>query len=292
MEHFDDTQTRQANLAFIRRSMTAPMLSKDREQALTRAWRHDGDENSLHALIEAYSRLVVANASKFRHYGLPTGDLIQEGIIGLMQAANRFEPERDLRFATYASWWVRSAMQDFVLRNWSIVRTGTTAAQKSLFFKLRRLRAQIEENDGEAFGQAGREMIAEQLGVRLSDVEDMEGRLWGRDNSLDASMSEDGEASWIDFLADERPTPEEAVQSFHDEDQHTRWVHDALDCLNERERIIIKERRLSEDGTTLESLGERFGVSKERVRQLETRAMKKMRAWIADQANCNDDLRL
>ncbi len=292
MEHFDDTQTRQANLAFIRRSMAAPLLSKDKEQTLTRAWREESDEASLHSLIEAYSRLVVATASKFRHYGLPTGDLIQEGMIGLMQAANRFEPDRDLRFATYASWWVRSAMQDFVLRNWSIVRTGTTAAQKSLFFKLRRLRAQIEENDSQAFGQAGREMIAAQLGVRLSDVEDMEGRLLGRDNSLDASMADEGEASWLDLLADDRPNPEETVQTLHDESQHTRWVHQALESLDDRERIIIKERRLSEDGTTLESLGEQFGVSKERVRQLETRAMKKMRAWIADQANCNDDLRL
>lgn len=290
MSHFDDQQTREANLAFIRRSMNAPLLSKEEEQRLTRAWRDAGDEQSLHALIEAYSRLVVATASRFRHYGLPSGDLIQEGILGLMQAANRFEPDRDLRFATYASWWVRSAMQDFVLRNWSIVRTGTTAAQKSLFFNMRRLRRQLEDQDGEVFGQVGREIIAAQLGVRLSDVEDMEGRLFGGDSSLDANLSEDGEASWLDMLADDRPTPEDTVQEQHDHDRRSDWIGQALDCLNERERIIITERRLQEDGVTLESLGERFGVSKERVRQLETRAMSKMRGWIAAQVSRPEDL--
>jgi RNA polymerase sigma-32 factor len=291
MSHFDDPQTRDANLAFIRRSMNTPLLSKEEEQRLTRAWRDDSDEQSLHALVEAYSRLVVATAARFRHYGLPSGDLIQEGVLGLMQAANRFEPERDLRFATYASWWVRSAMQDFVLRNWSIVRTGTTAAQKSLFFNMRRLRRQIEENDGEVFGQAGREMIAAQLGVRLTDVEDMEGRLFGGDSSLDANLGDDSETAWIDMLADDRPTPEDQVQDMYDQDRRSTWIGQALDCLNERERIIITERRLQEEGVTLESLGERFGVSKERVRQLENRAMRKMRTWITAQASQPEDLR-
>lgn len=290
MSHFDDPQTREANLAFIRRSMNAPLLSKDEEQRLTRAWREDSDEESLHALIEAYSRLVIATAARFRHYGLPSGDLIQEGVLGLMQAANRFEPERDLRFATYASWWVRSAMQDFVLRNWSIVRTGTTAAQKSLFFNMRRLRRQIEENNGEVFGQNGREMIAAQLGVRLTDVEEMEGRLFGGDSSLNAALGEDAETAWIDMLADERPTPEDSVQVQHDQDRWRDWIDQALGCLNDRERVIIKERRLKENGVTLESLGERLGVSKERVRQLESRAMKKMHHWISAKVSQPEDL--
>ena len=153
MGYVDDGGLRKANAAFIRRSMKAPLLSREDEFSYAKAWREEHDESSLHKLIEAYNRLVVSTASKFRHYGLPMSDLIQEGVVGLLQAANRFETERDVRFSTYASWWIRASIQDFVLRNWSIVRTGTTAAQKSLFFNLRRLRAQIEEAQGRSLGE-------------------------------------------------------------------------------------------------------------------------------------------
>src|SRR5579872_3574250 len=145
MAHIDDPDTQRANISFIKASMKEPLLSRDYEFALARKWREADDAHALHALVRAYTRLVVATAGRFRNYGLPMGDLVQEGNVGLMQAAARFEPERDVRFSTYAAWWIRSAMQDYVLRNWSIVRTGTTAAQKSLFFNLRRLRARIEE---------------------------------------------------------------------------------------------------------------------------------------------------
>jgi RNA polymerase sigma-32 factor len=278
MAYIDDPETQRANLGFIKSSMTAPLLSRDREFELATAWRDRGDIAALHELVRAYTRLVIAAAARFRNYGLPIGDLVQEGTIGLMQATARFDPDRDVRFSTYATWWIRSAMQDYVLRNWSIVRTGTTAAQKSLFFNLRRLRARIEEMSGEAFGENGRRQIAAVLKVDLAEVESMEQRLAGNDQSLNAPLSEGGEEHWQDFLADTRPTPEEAVMSLRDDRRRSAWLAEALGELSPRERRIIHERRLREDSTTLEELGRALGVSKERVRQLESRALLKLRA--------------
>lgn len=290
MAYQDDQETRKANMDFIRKSMAVPLLSKEREKELAIAWRDDSDEIALHELITAYNRLVVSTASKFRNYGLPTGDLIQEGVLGLLHAANRFEPERDIRFSTYASWWIRSSMQDFILRNWSIVRTGTTAAQKSLFFNLRRLRSQIEEQSAEPFGQRGREMIADTLGVNIRDVEQMEGRLSIGDNSLNAPMSEDGDDSWQDRLADERADPENSTQELMDTSTRRQWINQGLSELNERERIIIEKRHLTDESITLEALGKRFGVSKERVRQLENRALKKLGSFISSKVANPTDL--
>src|SRR5271170_5799619 len=177
MAHIDDPDTQRANLSFIKASMKVPMLSRESEFDLARRWREQGDTAALHRLVGAYTRLVVSTATRFRNYGLPMGDLVQEGNVGLMQAAARFEPDREIRFSTYAAWWIRSAIQDYVLRNWSIVRTGTTAAQKSLFFNLRRLRARIEEQSGAPLDDAGRRRIAAALGVALAEVEQMELRL-------------------------------------------------------------------------------------------------------------------
>ena len=194
MAHIDDTYTQKANLDYIRQSMHEPMLEREEEHDLARRWREKGDEQALHRLIRSYTRLVVAMAAKFRNYGLPMGDLIQEGNIGLMQAAERFEPARDVRFSTYATWWIRAAIQDYVLRNWSIVRTGTTAAQKSLFFNLRRLKAKIEnDNDGTPLDDEGRTKISEKLNVKLRDVEAMESRLTSNDRSLNTPIGESGE---------------------------------------------------------------------------------------------------
>src|SRR5215475_6497118 len=196
----------QADIRFIRRCMKAPLLSRDREQTLALAWRDRHDQGALHELILAYSRLVVAAAVRLRGYGLPLGDLIQEGNIGLMEAATRFDPDRAIRFSTYAGWWIRAAMQDHILRNWSIVRTGTTAAQKSLFFNLRRLRAKIENSGGQpgmagsmgtsGLSQAGRAWIAGELRVDIAEVEAMEMRLSGIDQSLNAPISDEGEDDW------------------------------------------------------------------------------------------------
>ncbi len=270
--------TYRANRRLVRESMSAPLLTREHELALARRWRHDQDENALHELVTAYMRLVISTAGRFKNYGLPMGDLVQEGVVGLMQAAARFEPERDVRFSTYAAWWIRSAMQDFILRNWSVVRTGTTAAQKSLFFNLRRLRAKLDDGRNAMLGHEGRVWIAEELGVNVRDVEAMETRLTGGDQSLNATISAQGEDAWQDFLADERPTPEEVVGNSHNSRTRSRWLASSLAELNDRERTIIRERRLREDGRTLEELGVRLGISKERVRQIEHRALLKLKA--------------
>src|SRR5512135_402250 len=174
MAHIDDPQTQKANLTFIKASMKEPLLTRDHEFELAQKWRTDGDTGALHELVRSYTRLVVSTAARFRHYGLPVGDLVQEGNVGLMRGAARFEPDRGVRFSTYAAWWIRSAMQDYVLRNWSIVRPGTNPRQKSLFFKLRFLRARTKESSGAPLTDAGRRKIANELQVDLADVESME----------------------------------------------------------------------------------------------------------------------
>ncbi len=285
MASSDTVDAQRAHRRLIRESMSAPLLSREHELALARRWRHQQDERALHELVESYMRLVVSTASRFRHYGLPMSDLVQEGVVGLMQAAARFEPERDVRFSTYAAWWIRSAMQDFILRNWSVVRTGTTAAQKSLFFNLRRLRAKIDDGRYASLDEAGKAYIAQELSVDVREVEAMEMRLMGGDQSLNATIASSGEEAWQDFLADDRPGPEEIVTGAHDGRQRSRWLALSLAELSERERTIIRERRLREDGRTLEELGVRLGISKERVRQIEHRALQKLRSALMRRIN-------
>lgn len=282
MVHIDDPHTQKANMGYIKSAMSAPILEREYEKDLAMRWKHDRDEKALHELIESYTRLVISMASKFRNYGLPMGDLIQEGNVGLMQAAARFEPERDLRFSTYASWWIRSSMQDYVLRNSSIVRTGTTAAQKSLFFNLRRLRAKIEGKNGEqGLNDNHRQTIADELNVKKSDVIDMEQRLSGGDRSLNARISDDSDDEWQNLIADDNmPNPEDVVIGMKDAESRSRWLQQALGQLSEREQKIIEKRHLAYDGVTLEELGRTLGVSKERVRQLEQRAMDKIRSYL------------
>ena len=285
MAYVDTPQTQKANRRYINRSMKAALLTREREFELAKRWRDDQDEDALHELVNAYGRLVIKLASRFRNYGLPMSDLVQEGNIGLLQAAARFEPEREVRFSTYAAWWIRSAMQDFVLRNWSIVRTGTTAAQKSLFFNLRRMRAKhADEVDGWLSGNA-KDKIADELRVRITDIEDMEMRLSGSDQSLNAAVSEASEDEWQDFMSDERPNPEEEIQGSHDGKTRSKWLASALEELTDRERTIIHERRLRDDSVTLEELGKKLGISKERVRQIEHKALQKLRAAVTRQNN-------
>ena len=292
MASFDSRYYSQnAERRFFRDSINAPLLTREHEVELATRWRDEKDETALHEIITAYTRLVISTAKRFRNYGLPIADLIQEGSVGLLQAAARFEPERGVRFSTYASWWIRSAMQDFVLRNWSIVRTGTTAAQKSLFFNFRRLRAKIGATDG-PLAREGREQIAAELKVRLSDVEMMEGRLTASDQSLNAPVGENGENEWQDFIVDTRPLPEEIVFRHQDSLSRSAWLYEALHELSERERIIIGKRRLSDDGATLAELGRDFGISKERVRQIEHKALEKLRSLMACRVEQPGDLML
>jgi RNA polymerase sigma-32 factor len=277
MGQFDDAYTQRANLTFIKGAMNRPMLTREEEYDLAERWRSQGNEKALHALVGAYYRLVIAAAARFRNYGLPFGDLVQEGNVGLMQAAARFDITHEVRFSTYATWWIKSAMQDFILRNWSIVRTGTTAAQKSLFFNLRRLRAQIENGPGAGLDDEGRQKIATDLGVHLRDVIAMEQRLSGSDSSLNAPLGVEGDEEAQSLLSDERPTPEDTTIAQQDGKKRLQWLAAALADLNPRERQIISERRLRDEGATLEELGVALGVSKERVRQLETRALGKLK---------------
>ena len=293
MAYIDDPATQRANLEYIKSSMKERFLEREEEFELARAWREEDDEDALHRLVRAYARLVIATASRFRNYGLPMGDLIQEGNVGLMQAAARFEPEREVRFSTYAAWWIRSAMQDYILRNWSIVRTGTTAAQKSLFFNLRRLRARIEGRSGqEGLTDDGRKEISRELNVSEKDVRDMEMRLTTGDQSLNAPLRDTGEDEWQDFLNDDRPNPEDVVIGLRDAETRSAWLEQALNELSERERKIIRDRRLRDETVTLEQLGVELGVSKERVRQLEQRAMNKLRASMVRRVDQPSDLLL
>jgi len=270
-------ELRRGAQSYMRTAMRAPLLAAEHERDLARRWRDEGDERALHELITAYLRLVVAMASRFRHYGLPISDLVQEGNIGLMQAAARFEPEREVRFSTYASWWIRSAMQDFVLRNWSIVRTGTTSAQKALFFNLRRLRAKIGDVGDAVMSAEASSRVAVALRVPERDVEAMAARLSAPDRSLNAPLTEDGDGEWQDMLADDADSPEAMVMQSHDGEARVSLVRAAMRDLNERERLIIRERKLEDEAVTLEELGVRLGISKERVRQIEGNALEKLR---------------
>ncbi len=287
--HGGSYHTQGAERRFFRESINAPLLSRDHEHELATRWRYNEDEAALHEIVFAYSRLVISTAMRFRNYGLPVADLIQEGSIGLLQAAARFEPERQVRFSTYANWWIRAAMQDFVLRNWSIVRTGTTAAQKSLFFNFRRLRARIDSVDG-PLKREGRERIARELRVHLKDVEMMEGRLSASDQSLNAPVGEYGDGEWQDLIADTRPLPEETVLERVDSMSRSAWLHEALESLSERERIIIGKRRLRDESVTLAELGRDLGISKERVRQIEHKALEKLRTLMVSRVERPGDL--
>ena len=290
MTQFSANETRQSDNSYIRYTMQQPLLEREHEVELATKWRDEGDNRAMHELVMAYARIVVSAASRYRYYGLSNGDLIQEGNIGLMQAAKRFDPDRGVRFSTYAAWWIRASIQDHILRNWSIVRTGTTAAHKSLFFKLRRLRARIGEADGGPLSHEGRQKIAETIGVTVADVTVMEQRLSGADGSLNAAVSQESESEAQDFLADDRPNPEQVVIELHDGEVLSRWLNDALSELSPRERLIVMKRRLQDDGATLEQLGGVLGVSKERVRQLEHRALKKLKKSLEEQSESPLDL--
>ncbi len=271
--------------------MREPLLTRDHEFELAVKWRESGDPQALHELVQSYTRLVISTAARFRNYGLPMADLIQEGNVGLMQAAARFEPSREFRFSTYGLWWIRSAMQDYILRNWSIVRTGTTAAQKSLFFNLRRLRARIDfAASGGPLTPEQRQLIATELQVNIHDVEAMEMRLSSADQSLNAPISDSSDEDRQELLADSRPSPEDVVIGMRDGASRSLWLAEALNDLTPRERTIITNRQLCEERTTLEELGRDFGVSKERIRQLEKRAMLKLRESMLRHVECSSDL--
>ncbi|KAA2314171.1 RNA polymerase factor sigma-32 [Pseudooceanicola sediminis] len=267
---------------FTRTAMKAELLDAETELALAYAWRDERNTDALHRLVTAYMRLAISMAGKYRRYGAPMNDLIQEAGLGLMKAADKFDPDRGVRFSTYAVWWIKASIQDYVMRNWSMVRTGSTSSQKSLFFNMRRVQARLEREalgrGEELDGHQLRQMIATEVGVPLRDVEMMEGRLSGSDYSLNATQSSDDEGrEWIETLEDDSAGAAETVADDHDRLALRHWLVGAMSALNERERLIVRERKLRDDPRTLESLGTELGLSKERVRQLEAAAFTKMR---------------
>lgn len=277
----DQTMSRQA--------MKAELLDAETELRLAYAWRDQRDEQALHRLITAYMRLAISMASKFRRYGAPMNDLIQEASLGLMKAADKFDPDRGVRFSTYAVWWIKASIQDYVMRNWSMVRTGSTSSQKALFFNMRRVQAKLEREAAKVGqhldGHQLREMIAQEVGVPLADVEMMEGRLSGSDFSLNATQSSDEDGrEWIDALEDDAAQAADVVEASHDAGRLRGWLVNAMRTLNARERFIVTERKLRDEPRTLESLGEELGLSKERVRQLEVAAFTKMRRSLESQS--------
>jgi RNA polymerase sigma-32 factor len=272
-----------------RKAMRAELLDAETELRLAYAWRDRRDEKALHRLVTAYMRLAISMAAKFRRYGAPMNDLIQEAGLGLMKAADKFDPDRGVRFSTYAVWWIKASIQDYVMRNWSMVRTGSTSSQKSLFFNMRRVQARLER-EAEARGERLdahqlRERIAHEVGVPLADVEMMDGRLSGSDFSLNATQSSDDDGrEWIEALEDDSAQAAETVAEAHDAAHLREWLKVAMASLTARERYIVAERKLREEPRTLESLGEELGLSKERIRQLEAAAFAKMRRSLEGQS--------
>ncbi len=257
-----------------------PMLEPQQEYVLAKSWRDHGDVDAAHQLVTSHLRLVAKIAMGYRGYGLPMNEIISEGNVGLMQAVKRFDPERGFRLATYAMWWIRAAIQEYILHSWSLVKMGTTAAQKKLFFNLRRLKSQMQEIDEGDLGPEAVKKIADHLQVSEDDVISMNRRLTGPDHSLNAALRSDGESEWQDWLVDDRTTQEHNLLESDELDYRRDLLERAMGVLNDRERHIITERRLKEEPLTLEELSQHYGVSRERVRQIEVRAFDKLQKAI------------
>jgi RNA polymerase sigma-32 factor len=252
-----------------------PLLEPDEEYMLAKRWREHGDTEAAHRLVTSHLRLVAKIAMGYRGYGLPIGEVVSEGNVGLMQAVKRFEPEKGFRLATYAMWWIRAAIQEYILRSWSLVKMGTTANQKKLFFNLRKAKGRISALEEGDLRPEQVKQIATQLGVTEQDVVDMNRRLGG-DASLNAPLREEGEGEWQDWLVDESASQESVLAAEEEGRNRLSALRDALTVLNPRERRIFEARRLAEDPITLEELSTEFGVSRERVRQIEVRAFEKV----------------
>jgi RNA polymerase sigma-32 factor len=256
-----------------------PMLGKDEEFMLAQRWREHQDPAAAHRLVTSHLRLVAKIAMGYRGYGLPIGEVISEGNVGLMQAVKKFEPDRGFRLATYAMWWIRASIQEYILRSWSLVKMGTTASQKKLFFNLRKAKSRISALDEGDLREDQVASIAKRLGVAKQEVVDMNRRLGG-DASLNAPLREDGEGEWQDWLVDESASQESVLVDREESDARLGALKSALRVLNPRERRIFEARRLADDPVTLEELSTEFGVSRERVRQIEVRAFEKVQAAV------------
>lgn len=260
-----------------------PMLEPQQEYMLARSWREHGDREAAHKLVTSHLRLVAKIAMGYRGYGLPISEVVSEGNVGLMQAVKRFEPEKGFRLATYAMWWIKAAIQEYILRSWSLVKMGTTANQKKLFFNLRKAKSKISALEEGDLRPDQVKLIAKRLGVTEQDVVDMNRRLGG-DASLNAPIRDDGEAGeWMDWLVDNSPSQEHILAENEQSDNRHQALISALGVLNDREKRIFQARRLADDPVTLEDLASEFGVSRERVRQIEVRAFEKVQKAVKNQ---------
>jgi len=261
-----------------------PMLTHEEELSLAQRWRDAEDLSAAHKLVTSHLRLVAKIAMGYRGYGLPVGELISEGNVGMMQAVKRFDPDRGFRLATYAMWWIRAAIQEYILHSWSLVKMGTTAAQKKLFFNLRRLKGQMKEIDEGDLPPESVKKIAKTLDVTEDDVVQMNRRLAAPDHSLNAPVRQDGEGEWQDWLVDPSESQETRLADHEVLDKRTKLLSDAMKTLNQRERHILENRRLKDEPATLEDLSKEYGISRERVRQIEVRAFEKLQKAIKEAA--------
>jgi RNA polymerase sigma-32 factor len=263
-------------------SRRAKVLSKSEEYKLILLWHENRDQDSLQKIINAYLRLAVSFAKKYKNYGLPLEDLIHEGVIGIMRAIEKFDISKEFRLSTYASWWIRASIQDYILKNWSIVRTGSTASQKSLFFNLRKIKQKIMETSKDYMGQKEIDEVSEMLKVKSIDIQNMESRLAGGDVFLNQPIGDEDGNDLMSLIEDNSLNPEELLESSNDTKLKKNWLMDSLNMLTDREKTIIKERKLNYKSTTLDELGKILNISKERVRQIENRALSKLQKYILE----------
>ena len=273
----------------IELSKKAAILEKDEEFELINDWRDNKTPRSLQKILNSYLRLAVSYARKYSSYGLPIDDLIHEGVLGIMHALEKFDTSKDFRLSTYASWWIRASIQDYILKNWSVVRTGSTASQKALFFNLKKIKQQINDVSREFMGQNEINKVSNMLNVKSIDVQNMESRLTGGDLHLNQKVDNDTENDLMSLLADERQNPEETFEEFNDKNIKKDFISKAIETLNEREKIIIRLRKFKEKSITLDELGQKLKISKERVRQIETKALEKLKRSLLEISNQNKE---
>ena len=271
--------------AYMQEIQRFPMLSADEEYSLAKRFSDDGDVEAAHRLVTSHLRLVAKIAMGFRGYGLPVADIVAEGNIGLMQAVKKFDPEKGFRLSTYAMWWIKASIQEYVLKSWSLVKVGVGATQKRLFFNLKRLKSRLDAVDGNQLTPQQVSDIAEELGVGEKDVVAMDQRMTAHDRYLDAPVGDEAGSNWVDMMEGDDPTGEAIMIEHQNRSRNAMLLETGMDALNERERDIIRARRLSDDVMTLEDLSQKHGVSRERIRQIEVRAMEKLAEAIKQKAS-------
>ena len=270
-------------------SKKAAILEKNEEFELINDWRDNKNPKSLQKILDSYLRLAVSYARKYSSYGLALDDLIHEGVLGIMHALDKFDTSKDFRLSTYASWWIRASIQDFILKNWSVVRTGSTASQKALFFNLKKIKQQINDVSREFMGQDEINRVSDMLNVKSIEVQNMESRLTSGDLHLNQKVDNDTENDLMSLLADERQNPEEIYEDFKDNNVKKDYISKAIETLNDREKTIIKLRKFKEKSITLDELGQMLKISKERVRQIETKALEKLKRSLLEISNQNKE---